>query len=78
VFIHGNERARGDLTPIMKHFNAKYYRVLVKCVAALSQMAADYYVTATKSYKKYSKKWRRLQLKENLMDHPSQKERWIG
>jgi hypothetical protein len=32
--------------------NVKTYRVLVECVRDLSQMAANYYVTTTKSYKK--------------------------
>jgi hypothetical protein len=32
---------------VVKHFNAKYYRVLVECLAVLSQMTADYYVAAT-------------------------------
>jgi hypothetical protein len=56
VYIHGNEKTREDLTPVMKHFNPKYYRVLVECLRDLSVMAADYYVTAAKSYKKCSKR----------------------
>jgi hypothetical protein len=41
VYIHGNERTRGDLTPVMKHFKTKYYRVLVECLRELSLMEAD-------------------------------------
>jgi hypothetical protein len=55
VYIHGNERTRGDLIPVMKHFNAQYYRVLVECLRELSLMAADYYKTAAKSYKNAAK-----------------------
>jgi hypothetical protein len=55
VYIHGNERRRGDLTPVMKHFNAKYYRVLVECLRELSLMAAGYYKTTAKSYKNAAK-----------------------
>jgi hypothetical protein len=36
VYMHGNERIRGDLTPVMKHFNAKYYRLLVECLREMS------------------------------------------
>jgi hypothetical protein len=39
VFTDGSEKTRGDSTPVMKHFNAKYYRVLVECVREISQMA---------------------------------------
>jgi hypothetical protein len=54
--MHGNERTKGDLTPVMKHFNAKYYRVLVECMKEVSLMAADYYRAAAKSYEKCNKR----------------------
>jgi hypothetical protein len=68
-------RSRGtsggvDLTPVMKHFNAKYYRVLVECLRELSLMAADYYVTATKSYKRIQQKVEKAIVKRKSEEPP--------
>jgi hypothetical protein len=76
--MHENERTKGDLTPVMKHFNAKYYRVLVECLRELSLMAADYYKTTAKSYKKCSKRWRRPLSREKRTHRQEQKLKKTG